>query len=455
MNAGLLAALALVTPAQGRTWEDEIVYGIILEKFADGDPTNNLMRDRFGPDRSRYEGGFWGGDLQGVLDHLGDLQSLGVTALLLYPVMRNDDQPIDKFLPTGYRPKDYETVDPNFGDIATLRRLVDEAHRRGLKVILDLPLTLPGFEHPYLADPGKKGWFGEVTQYGVPRWKVENLEVADYLIGIARRWKERSGCDGFRLDSAHLQPIAFWKRFVTELKAAPPVKDFVLLPELTIPPREAGPFLAKAGFDGAYDFGVLRAREVLGQGEDISQLSFIEAEAHQFYPAPRAMMAPIDNYELAFVSAAREPKADRTKLALTYILTLDRVPLLYAGNELGLAFQQVGGAFPPDREQSAFLAAVKSLIALRLREPAFRRGHLREVRCANSLYAYLRELGDDRFLVILNAADRPASFRAPIADRPWADCQLADALGDGPGKPKGEPGPVTIEPFGSRIWRLR
>jgi hypothetical protein len=71
------------------------------------------------------------------------------------------------------------------------------------------------------------------------------------------------------------------------------------------------------------------------------------------------------------------------------------------------------------------------------------------------VYAYLRVLGDDRFLIILNAADRPASFRVPIADRPWADCQLQDALGDGPGKPKGEPGPITIEPFGSRIWRLR
>ena len=64
-------------------------------------------------------------------------------------------------------------------------------------------------------------------------------------------------------------------------------------------------------------------------------------------------MAPIDNYEDAFASIAREPKAGRTMLALTYQLMLDRVPLLYAGNELGIAFREVGGAFPADRRDSA------------------------------------------------------------------------------------------------------
>ena len=265
--------------------------------------------------------------------------------------MQNDERPAGKFLPTGYRPKDYERVDANFGDVATLRSLVNAAHRRGMRVILDMPITLPGFEHPFLADPSKKDWFGPPTEYGVPRWKVENPEVADYLIGVSKRWKERSGCDGFRIDSAHLQPVAFWKRFVAELKSAPPRRAFVILPELTINPREIGKFVTEAGFDGAYDFSVLRVREVLGKGEDVGLLSFIAREAKQYYPSPPSMLAPIDNYEDAFASIAKEPKAVRTRLALTYLLTLDRVPLLYAGNELGIAFRDVGGAFPGDRRE--------------------------------------------------------------------------------------------------------
>src|SRR5437588_489500 len=82
--------------------------------------------------------------------------------------------------------------------------------------------AVSGFEHPFLIDPAKRDWFAAPTEYGARRWKVENPAVADYLIGVARRWKERSDCDGFRLDSAHLHPVPFWKRFVAELKSAPP-----------------------------------------------------------------------------------------------------------------------------------------------------------------------------------------------------------------------------------------
>ena len=166
-------------------------------------------------------------------------------------------------------------------------------------------------------------------------------------------------------------------------------------------------------------------------------------------------MAPIDNYELAFVSFAKHPKIERTRLALAYLLTLDRVPLLYAGNELGIAFREVGDAFPAGRNQSPFLEEVKALIALRKQEPALRRGDLKEIRCSGSIYAYLRELGDDRFLVVLNISDRPATFSATIGHLPWADCQLDPAIGDEPGKPKGVARPVVIEAFGSRIWKVR
>ena len=382
MLLACLAAMTLALSGDPRRWEDEVVYAIIIEKFFDGDPSNNLMRSRFLNDRPKYEGGFWGGDLKGVTDKLDDLADLGITAILLYPVVQNDEKPIGKFLPTGYRPKDYERVDVNFGDAAALRSLIDAAHARAIKVILDMPITLPGFEHPYVVDPAKKDWFGPPTQYGVGRWKAEKPEVADYLIGVCKRWKERSRCDGFRIDSAHLQPVAFWKRFVAELRAAPQEGPFLVLPELTINPRQIGRFVTEAGFDGAYDFSALRVRDVFGNDEDVSKLSFIALEAHRFYAAPRTMMAPIDNYENAFASMAKEPKRERTKLALTYVLMLDRVPLLYAGNELGIAFREVGGAFPADRRGSVFLKDVKALIALRKREPALRTGDFAELLCA-------------------------------------------------------------------------
>ncbi|APW59941.1 retaining alpha-glycosidase [Paludisphaera borealis] len=455
MQLAWIAGLFVAFPDQPRPWVDEVVYGVIIEKFFDGDTSNNHMKDRFIKDRSKYEGGFWGGDLKGVIDKLDDLAGLGVTSILLYPVMQNDDAPIAKYLPTGYRPMDYEHVDKNFGDTATLRALVDAAHARNLRVMLDMPITLPGFHHPFLADPAKKAWFGPKSEYGVPRWRAENPEVADYLIGVCERWKERSNCDGFRLDSAHLQPVSFWKRFVAELKAAPPTKPFVILPELTVNPRQIGKFITEAGFDGAYDFSVLRARDVFGKGEDVGALSFIAREAKQFYPAPRTMLAPIDNYEKAFATIAKEPKAARTLLALTYILTLDRVPLLYAGNELGVAFSEVGGAFPADRNTSPFLRKVKALIALRNHEPALRRGDFTEVVARDSVYAFLRTFGDDRILVILNGSDQPRDFAAPIGDRAWRDGLLVDLLDGRTVKASGSDEAVRVNAFGSRIVKVR
>ena len=456
MSVPLFAALAMpLVGADARRWEDEIVYAVIIEKFFDGNPANNIMRDRFLKDRQRYEGGFWGGDLAGVMAKLDDLADLGITTLLLYPVMQNDENPVGKFLPTGYRPKDYEHVDKNFGDNATLRALVGAAHARGMRVILDMPLAMPGFEHPFLVDPAKRDWFAAPTEYGARRWKVENPAVADYLIGVAMRWKERSDCDGFRLDSAHLHPVSFWKRFVAELKSAPPRKEFVLLPELTITPKKIGEFVTAAGFDGAYDFSAMTVRDVFGRDEDVGKLSFIAREAKQFYPAPRTMMAPIDNYEKAFPSIAKEPKTTRTKLALTYVLMLDRVPLLYAGNELGIAFSEVGGAFPADRHDSSFLKDVKALIALRKREPALRRGSFAEILSRDAMYVFLRTLGDDQILVVLNGSNKPKTFAMPMNKRAWRSYQLEDLLGGGVVKTAGNEAPIEVQAFGARIVRLR
>jgi glycosidase len=319
-----------------------------------------------------------------------------------------------------------------------------------------MPLAMPGFEHPYLGDPTKRDWFAAPTEYGAPRWKVENPQVADYLIGVARRWKMRSGCDGFRLDSAHLHPVSFWKRFVAELKSAPPQteRDFYLLPELTIIPKKIGAFVTEAGFDGAYDFSAMTVRDVFGQDENVGKLSFIAWEAKQFYPSPRSMMAPIDNYEKAFASIAKDPKAQRTKLALTYQLMLDRVPLLYAGNELGIASHDVGAAFPPDRHDSLFLKDVKALIALRKREPALRRGDFTEVFSHGAMYVFLRTLGDDRILVVLNGANKPKTFAIPFGDHAWRSYQLDDLIDGGLTKPAGSDRPIEVRAFGARIMRV-
>ena len=114
-----------------RRWEDEIIYVVILSKFHNGDPSNDIMMNRYGKEIDRYEGGYLGGDLAGVIQKLDYLEKLGITTLFLYPVMQNDRSAVGKYLSGGYRPSDYFQVDENLGDMKTLQGLVRQAQGRG------------------------------------------------------------------------------------------------------------------------------------------------------------------------------------------------------------------------------------------------------------------------------------------------------------------------------------
>ncbi len=113
-------------------WRDEVIYQLLVDRFADGDLNNDEMVNPSG--LARYQGGDW----QGVIDHLDYLQDLGVTALWISPVVRNVDTDANVDGYHGYWAQALDQTNPHFGDLAKLRELVDSAHARGLKVILDI-----------------------------------------------------------------------------------------------------------------------------------------------------------------------------------------------------------------------------------------------------------------------------------------------------------------------------
>jgi alpha-amylase len=438
-----------------RDWKDEIIYVIVIQKWFDGNPANDYMLGRFGADKSRFEGGLWGGDLDGITQKLDYLSSLGVSSLLLYPVVANDTKPLGKFLTIGYRPRDYFQVDENFGDLASLKRLVDGAHERKMRVILDLPLGFPGIEHPYYHDPSKSDWFGRMTGYGVRQWNTENPQVADYLIKVSKFWKEQTQCDGFRLDSVQLHPAAFWERYVREVKGPEAGSNFFLLAELPLHPSKIGQFIKATGFDSAYDFSAGIVREVFGKDADVNRISFVLREGNQYYPDPSRLCAQIDQYEdPEFITAAKEPKEPRMRMAMTYLLTLNRIPLLYSGDEVAASYREVGGLFTPARQSSPFLEFTRKLIALRKNGFALRRADLIEVQSSNPIYAYLRTAGDDRILVIFNNSREQHLVRFPLGTKQWKDCDLYDLLRARSVKPRANAEPIAIEPFGAMVLRV-
>lgn len=115
-------------------WRDEIIYQLVTDRFANGDPSNDWRVDATGTHLARYQGGDW----QGVVDELDYLEALGVTAIWISPIVLNvdTDAGVDGY--HGYWQVDLTRLNPHFGDLATLRRMINECHARGIKVILDI-----------------------------------------------------------------------------------------------------------------------------------------------------------------------------------------------------------------------------------------------------------------------------------------------------------------------------
>ncbi len=269
-------------------WRDEVIYQLLVDRFENGAPGNDLELEVAAPR------GYHGGDWEGVRQRLDYLQGLGATTLWISPIVKN--------LPGGYHgywTLDFEVVNPNFGTEAELRALVDAAHARGMKVIVDIVVNHvgavgyydqdldgqpdPGEENPGYAREGVRAtdgapaellFFPEVTprpalfadeasynkrgkvldwndadqvvngdfpQGGLKDLRTTSPEVRAELIRIYAAWIERLDIDGFRLDTLKHVEATFWREFAAAMReraAAAGKERFFLFGE---------------AFDGNYD----------------------------------------------------------------------------------------------------------------------------------------------------------------------------------------------------------
>lgn len=173
-----------------RDWRDEVVYQLLVDRFADGNVNNN---HRVQPGYlARYQGGDW----QGVVDHLDYLVELGVTTLWISPVIRNVETDADVDAYHGYWAQDLTEVNPHFGSLADLRSLTAHAHERGLKVVLDVvtnhmgqvffyDMNLNGRPDVNLGGTGVTSPVRRTTEFD-PDWDPRGVQ-AETSLGIAGR----------------------------------------------------------------------------------------------------------------------------------------------------------------------------------------------------------------------------------------------------------------------------
>lgn len=456
--------VVLLSPLSARSesnWAGDVLYFVLLDRFADGDSTNNGRVELTNP------GGYHGGDLKGLTQQLDQIADLGVSALWISPVQRQMGTAVYAQAPPklgipdfqhwgfhGYWIADFESLEPQFGSIDDLKDLVDAAHRRGIKVLLDVVYNHPGYSSKYQRRQTSTGesWIRpgdgncEVAPItcrvgGLPDFRTELPEVREYLLKANIDLAARTGVDGFRLDTyKHVEP-EFWQehRKRTRSKLG---KDFFLLAEYWGGTASSlDHFFERDEIDGGFDFGFKGSCEafVLGRGRAVAYGSYLRSR-HKVRPG----------YLLAhYLSSHDEPMAlgnlegdkGRFRLCVALQMVSLGMPVIYYGEEVARG----GREWPLNRNDmpwgerdtlpgkgvardESMRAYYRKLIGIRKAHPALQRGDftlLTQPQDATLAFSRLDAASGDQVLVLVNREQR-----AQLVDLALPDGLATSALID-------------------------
>ncbi len=348
-----------------------IIYQIFVDRFAP-DPDRSFADDT---DLS----GFFGGTLRGITSRLGYLSELGVTCLWLTPIFPAPSH-------HGYDPTDYFSIEPRLGSEADFRALIDAAHQRGLRLVIDFVANHVSRQHPAFVaaqqDPASpyRDWFffreypdQYESFYDVPDQPIVNTDqpaVRDYFLGAARHWLSM-GCDGFRLDHAHGATHAFWSAFRAATRSEK--SDAATLGEITETPAVMRSFAGR--MDGVLDFHVLELLRSFFAFQSItaSQLDQVLRQHYAYFDTALILPTFLDNHDMNRFLWSVGGDTRRLKLAALCQFTLPQPPIVYYGTEVGVSQRQAVGRLEEARlpmlwneqQDHALLAFYRDLIALR------------------------------------------------------------------------------------------
>jgi glycosidase len=406
------------------SWVDSaVVYQIFPDRFHNGNPANDPEGVRPWGEKPTPRT-FFGGDLAGITEKLPYLQELGVNLIYLTPVF---------FSPSThkYDTIDYMQIDPMFGDLETMKALVQAAHARGIRIIFDAVFNHCGAKFPPFLDVLEKGensaykdWFHirsfpvdmEKVNYetfnvrtpSMPKLRTEHPEVREYLLNVAEYWIKEVGIDGWRLDVANEVDHDFWRVFRQVVRAAN--SDALIIGEVW---HDSSPWLQGDQWDGVTNYlfrdSVLDFFAKRKIDAEVFDASLTRTRMMYKEQANRSMFNLLGSHDTErFLTLCKE-HVEWMRLAVTFQMTYVGIPQIYYGDEIGM----VGENDPDCRrtmiwdeagQNQEMLSLHKKLIALRKAHTALQTGAFRTVLkdALHNVYGYVRENEQEQILVVLN-----------------------------------------------------
>jgi len=354
------------------------------------------------------------GDFNGITARLDELKDLGVNVLWLMPVHPQGEKMKKGTLGSPYAVKDFYALNPDYGTEADFKRLVAEAHRRGLKVIIDIVANHTAWDSVMMQRPEfyKQDAAGKIIP-PVPEWtdvaglNYGNPKLREYMIEMLKFWVSEYDLDGFRCDVAYMVPTDFWEQARVELEKVKP--DIMMLAEASKPE-----LLLKA-FDVDYSWPLhATLNKVMLEGAPASDLKASWEESVKQFPRGSLHLRISDNHDEARAVSRYGIRGALAAAALTF--ALDGVPLLYNGMEVGDATESGDPAlfermpvFWKPKERPPLRDIYRDLIKLRQQYPAFRNDRVVWLRnSADADLVTLMRLDDkDEFVIVINLSNRP------------------------------------------------
>ena len=364
------------------------------------------------------------GNFNGITARLDDLKGLGIDILWLMPIHPIGQEKKKGGIGSPYAVRDYYGINPDYGTKEDFKRLIDEAHRRGMKVIIDIVANHTSWDSVMMKTPDfyEHDAQGRITYphdwSDVAELNYKNPQLRQYMTDMLKYWVREFDLDGFRCDVAEEVPTDFWENARAELDKIKP--DLVMLAE-----GHKAELLLKA-FDFDYSWPLHSALTNVLQGR-ASAAELHSAWDKEFREWPRGSLHLrfSDNHdERRAIARFGEPGA---LAASALMFTLDGVPLLYNGQEVGdttesgapALFERLPIFWPIAERRPEFPRFYKQLMALRRSSNALRRGSLDWLPNSDEsrVLTYARRTTVEEILVAINLSNRPFNGSVDIGKR--------------------------------------